>query len=197
VEVLEGYFEGRYGEKYLKKRHDPEQTQEGLERLFTPVEREAVRLVREDPQKRRVLLIDALESYLKNHDNGEQDKFAKDTCRAIQHVITSVGDLPLEAYKRGHANRVLKFLIAKGSKTATVRRELNRIKAVFNVGLREFDLWEARNPSRNSASPMRVKMPKSVSRSRRMSFRPSFRRVVRRMMTSGTSLPSKPTQGRG
>lgn len=145
-DALDHYFEGRYGSRYLEKRHDPQQTQEDLESLFTPVEREAVRLVLEDPKKRRFLLTDALEVYLKNHDKGGQEKFARDTRRAIQHVVTSVGDLPLEAYKREHANAVRDYLLARGGKTATVRRDLNRIKAVFNVGLVEFDLWAVKSP---------------------------------------------------
>ncbi|HZH52726.1 MAG TPA: tyrosine-type recombinase/integrase [Microvirga sp.] len=146
VEVFDQYFEGRYGARYLEVRYDPQQTQEDLERLFTPVEREAVRLVLEDPQKHRVLLTDALEVYLKNHDKGGQEKFARDTRRAVQHVIASVGDLPLEAYRREHANAVRDFLLARGGKTGTVRRDLNRIKAVFNVGLTEFDLWAIKSP---------------------------------------------------
>lgn len=146
VEALDDYFGSRYGKRYSAKRDDPQQTQEDLESIFTPVEREAVRLVMEDPKKRRVLLTDALEAYLKGHDKGEQEKFARDTRRAIQHVVTSVGDLPLEAYKREHANAVRQYLLARGGKTATVRRELNRIKAVFNVGLTEFDLWAVKNP---------------------------------------------------
>jgi integrase len=100
----------------------------------------------EEPGKRRVHLTDALEAYLKNHENGEQEKFVRDTRRAIQHVTASVGDLPLEVYKREHANAVREYLLASGIKTGTVRRELNRIKAVFNFGLTEFDLWAAKNP---------------------------------------------------
>lgn len=146
VEVLDSYLEARYGQKYLRVRHDPQQSQKDLEQLLTPVEREAVRLILEDPEKRRVTLNDALETYLRNHNNSNQEKFVRDTRRAIQHVIAFVGDLPLEAYKREHANRVRYYLIAKGGKTATVRRELNRIKAVFNVGLTEFDLWTTKNP---------------------------------------------------
>lgn len=145
-EVLDSYFEGRYGQKYLEVRHDPQRSQKDLERLLTPVEREAVRLVLEDPQKRRVLLTDALEAYLKGHDKGGQEKFARDVRRAVQFVITSVGDLPLEAYRREHANIVRDSLLAKGVKTATVRRELNRIKVVFGIGLTEFDLWATKNP---------------------------------------------------
>jgi integrase len=146
AEVLDDYFEGRYGEKYMEVRHSPYYAEGDDERLFTVVEREAVRLVMEEPGKRRVLLTDALEAYLKSHPKGQQEKFARDTRRAIQGAIAAVNDLPLEAYKREQANSVRDHLLATGIKTATVRRELNRIKAVFNVGLTEFDLSGVKNP---------------------------------------------------
>jgi integrase len=146
AEALDDYFEGRYGKKYMEVRHSPYHTEEDLERFYSPVEREAVRLVLEEPGKRRILLTDALEAYLKNHPKGGQEKFARDTRRAIQDAIASVGDRPLEAYKREQANSVRDHFLAKGIKTATVRRELNRIKAVFNVGLIEFDLSGVKNP---------------------------------------------------
>jgi integrase len=100
----------------------------------------------EEPGKRRVLLTDALEAYLKSHPKGGQEKFARDTRRAIQGAIAAVNDLPLEAYKREQANSIRDHFLATGIKTATVRRELNRIKAVFNVGLTEFDLSGVKNP---------------------------------------------------
>jgi integrase len=130
----------------MEVRHSPYFIEGDDERFYTPVEREAVRLVLEEPGKRRVLLTDALEAYLKNHPKGEQEKFVRDTRRAIQDAIVAVNDLPLEAYKREQANTVRDHFLAKGIKTATVRRELNRIKAVFNVGLTEFDLSGVKNP---------------------------------------------------
>ncbi|WP_201829208.1 DUF6538 domain-containing protein [Microvirga zambiensis] len=146
AEKLETYFEDRYGKRYLNVRHDEYRSNEDMTALFNPVEREAYRLVTEDPKSRRYVLTDALEVYLKNHDNGEQEKFARDTRRAISHVIATAGDLPLDLYRREHANKVRDYLLGKGGKTATVRRELNRIKAVFNVGLVEFDLGSVKNP---------------------------------------------------
>jgi integrase len=146
AEVLDDYFESRYGKKYMEVRHSPYFTEGDDERFYTPVEREAVRLVMEEPGKRRVLLTDALEAYLKSHPKGGQEKFARDTRRAIQGAIAAANDLPLEAYKRENANSVRDRFLASGIKTATVRRELNRIKAVFNVGLTEFDLSGVKNP---------------------------------------------------
>jgi integrase len=57
-----------------------------------------------------------------------------------------VGDFPLDRYRREHANKVRDFLLGKGNRTATVRRRLNAIKAVFNKALLEFDLQGKSNP---------------------------------------------------
>ncbi|GEO15987.1 tyrosine-type recombinase/integrase [Microvirga aerophila] len=146
VDVLDDYFGSRYSD-YQRARNDENfGSMFPPESFYTPVEKEAVRLVMDDPKKHRVLLTDALEVYLKNHDKGEQGKFAKDTRRAIQHVIAAVGDFPLNVYRREHANAVREHLVARGGKTGTVRREINRIKAVLNVGLIEFDLGSVKNP---------------------------------------------------
>lgn len=146
AETLDDYYASRHGKKYLDTRHNEYRSTDDMLDILTPVEREAFRLVTEDPQKRRFLLTDALEVYLRNHDNGGQEKFASDTRRAIHHVAAAVGDLPLDLYRREQANAVREYLLTKGSKTATVRREINRIKAVFNVGLIEFDLAAVKNP---------------------------------------------------
>lgn len=146
VDVLDDYFHSRYPD-YERARFDDQFGQMfPPESFYNPVEKEAVRLLMDDPRKRRVLLTDALEVYLRNHDKGGQEKFAKDTRRAIDHVVAVVGDFPLNVYRREHANAVREHLLATGIKTGTVRREINRIKAVFNVGLTEFDLGSVKNP---------------------------------------------------
>src|SRR5215204_2059898 len=129
--ILDDHFRARYGGDY----QDVRDNNEPLAEILTPVELEAVRLVLEDPEKPRVLMSDALAVYLESHDKGSQTKFARDTTRAIEKVTVTVGDLPLSAYRREHANAVRDHLIAKGHKTRTVRRQLNAIMAVFNKGL--------------------------------------------------------------
>jgi integrase len=64
----------------------------------------------------------------------------------VGYVITVVGDLPLEQYRRKDAKAVRDYLLAKGNKTGSVRRRLNTIKAVFNVGSEEFELGLTENP---------------------------------------------------
>lgn len=142
---LDDYFARQYGEAYLSARHDDRNGRDP-DSFFNPVEAEMVRLVTTDPSERRTLLSDALEVYLKHHDKGQQKKFEADTRRAVGHVLTSAGDLPLGQYKRAHANDVRDALLASGVKTRTVRRQLTIIAAVVNTGLKEFDYDGVRNP---------------------------------------------------
>jgi integrase len=146
IDVLDAYFRGQYPDYELARSDKQFGSLFPPESFYNAVEKEAVRLVMDNPRERRVLLTDALEVYLRNHDNGGQEKFARDTRRSIDHVIATVGDFPLNMYRREHANTVREYLGAKGVKTGTVRREINRIKAVFNVGLIEFDLGSVTNP---------------------------------------------------
>ena len=109
-----------------------------------PIEREALRLTQK-PKERGVLLSEALDRYLAEHKRGQDIRFARDARRAIGFVESTVGDLPLQNYTREHARAVRDFL-APGHSTATVRRRLDSISAVFNLGRREFDLMSAANP---------------------------------------------------
>lgn len=143
---LDAYFERRYGNAYLKARHEPHLTGTELEDLWTPAEAEAVRLLKEDPSRPRALLSDALAAYLKDHDKGDDPQFAAGATRAIKHVYAAVGDFPLSTYRREHAVEVRDALLKGGNKTATVRRRINDIKAVFNQGLLTFNLGSHRNP---------------------------------------------------
>lgn len=145
-DILDGYFSRRYGEAYLQARHEPWHSMVPVESFWTPAEAEAVRLLKEDPRKPQTLLSDALAIYLREHDKGDHAKFAADATRAIGHVISAVGDLPLTAYQRDHAKKVRDLLLKGGNKTATARRRLNSIKAVFNKGLIEFNLRAHGNP---------------------------------------------------
>ena len=140
-ERITQYFEDRYGEAYVYGAYSPKSP----EYFKNPIEHEAIRLLNERPEERRVILSDALEHYLAEHKNGRDPRFARDTQRAIDLVIQIVGDLPLQYYTREHARAVRDALIP-GHSTATVRRRLNSISAVFNLGRREFDLVWAANP---------------------------------------------------
>jgi len=134
------YFETQYGVGFIcgfspKRPND----------VQSPIEHEALRLLNERPEERRILLSDALEHYLAEHKNGQDLRLARDTQRAIGIVVQIVGDLPLQYYTREHA-RAVRDALVPGHSTATVRRRLKSISAVFNLGRREFDLVWAANP---------------------------------------------------
>jgi integrase len=140
-EALDEHLERRYGHEFASARHEGDG--DPME-FLNGVEREVVHLLNVDPAKpRQVLLSDALERYLRDHTKGSLAKFARDTSRAINIVIETVGDLPLEAITRDNARTVLETLMVDKA-TGTVKRQLAIMKAVVNHGLREFSL-DARN----------------------------------------------------
>jgi integrase len=102
-----------------------------------PVDKEALRLLRGEPKP--ILLSDALARYLSEHKRGQDSRFARDATRAIRGVLQTAGDKPLKAYTRDDA-RTIRDSLALCHATATVRRRLGTIVAVFNHGRREFDI---------------------------------------------------------
>jgi integrase len=143
---MDAYLTERHGEDYLEARYGRRRSDEELEEVLTPIENEAMRRLYAKPGEKRYLLSDARDLYLQDHKNGEKQRFKLDTERAVQHVIDTVGDLPLTLYTRDQARSVLGFLTSQGNKTATARRRLRTINAVINTGIREFDLKGAANP---------------------------------------------------
>jgi integrase len=142
IEALNDYFESRYGEAFSEALYnDGRQPDDAtINELLTPPEREAVKLVKEDPTTPRRLLSDARDTYLENHPKGQQPKFVQGVEFAVNQVIEAVGDLPLQDYRRKDAVKVRDHLLARDIKTASVRRRINAIKAVINSGIVEFDL---------------------------------------------------------
>jgi integrase len=138
-------FEYKYGHEFMEPQSEGDDWTINNQ-VLNSAEREAWRLINEDPKKRRVLLSDALDSYLCNHDKGHQKRFQQATKFAINQVIEAVGDLPLEEYHRQEATKVRDHMLATGVKTASVRRRLNTIKAVFARARLEFDLQAIANP---------------------------------------------------
>jgi integrase len=139
-------FVGYLQTKYEEALYEWETTNE-RDALLTPEEREALRLINETPEQHKasLRLSDALAKYLETHRNGQNPKFITDTKRAIAHVYSSVGDLPLTDFNRASARLVTDAI--PGSK-ATKRRRLAVIAAVINMANIEFDLKEATNPFR-------------------------------------------------
>jgi len=147
ADVMDDYMASKYGEAYLQSRFDDAIAQvRPVESFYNSVEAEAIRLLRDDPSKRRPHLSDAVEVYLKHHAKGQETKFQRDTKRAIGQLETVAGNLPLDLYNRSHAHAVVEQLLAQGNKTGTVRRRLNVIKAVISKAILELELKGMSNP---------------------------------------------------
>jgi integrase len=146
TEKLDGYFERRYGRAYVDARHGPYSDRMDVEDLWTPEEREAVRLLKEGETTPEPRLSDALEIYLKLHPKGQKAKFKADAERVFAQVYMTLGDLPLTDCRREHAHKLLEAMKSRGNKTLTVRRNLNTVVAVYNRGLKEFDIHGRNNP---------------------------------------------------
>jgi integrase len=90
---------------------------------------------------RPILLSDALARYLSEHRRGQEATFARDATRAIQSVLSEpgIGDKPLGSYTRDDARACRDSLMVDYA-SATVRRRLASIVAIFNHARREFDI---------------------------------------------------------
>jgi integrase len=135
IEAIRDYMAAQHGQNYIYGQFDVQRPDE----IQSPIEHEAIRLLNETPATRRYFLSDALERYLAEHKRGQDPKFARDTQRAVGIVTDTIGDLPLGDYSRDHA-RAVRDALLPGHSTATVRRRLDSICAVFNTGRREFDI---------------------------------------------------------
>lgn len=146
VETLDSYFGRRYGQEYLEVRHGESRSHTRIEDFWTPVEREAVRLLKEGDTLPEPRLSDALAMYLKLHPRAQKPKFKADAERVFAQVYEAVGDLPLADCRRDHAHKLLEAMLSRGNRTLTVRRNLNTVVAVYNRGLKEFDIHGRNNP---------------------------------------------------
>ena len=139
-DAIDEYLERRKPQEYLEARHGETWPPVDPGSFLNATEREAIRLLNEDPAKPRYLLSDALARYLADHENGAQHTFVASNTRVVNVVIQAIGDLPLEAITRDHARMVLDALVSSGKATGTVQRQLTTVKAVINHGLHEWGL---------------------------------------------------------
>jgi hypothetical protein len=87
-------------------------------------------------------LSEAVDLYLSQHPSGDEKRFAGNTRLAIGKVREAVGDLRLDEYTRQHANKVRDHML-DSLKTASVRRRLDSISAVFRAVVDEHGLKQA------------------------------------------------------
>lgn len=155
AEVLDiplDYFARKYGEEYdlaLQGKHPIGRSPQSF---HDPDEALAMRWVLDDPSQKRILLSDALDSYLKHKDGG--DKFDQQNRRYVRLMTDAYGDLSLGDYTRMNVKDLRDKMLSDGSKTATVKRYFKSLSAIFHHGIDEFDLKGVQNPF------VRFKIPK-------------------------------------
>lgn len=111
-----------------------------LSDFLSPPEVEAVRLLNSGDT---FLLSDACELYLREHKKSTRANFSKleDDCRRVfKGLIGLVGDKAFTATTRDDVKRYRDSLLAKGNKTASVRRSLTSLRAAFGAAIAERSL---------------------------------------------------------
>ena len=86
------------------------------------------------------LLSDMMQEYLSVRDISE-----KPVKISVKHLITVAGDRAVADYTRQDVRAFLSYMKHREVKTATVRRRLNSLSAIFNYSYAELDV-ERRNP---------------------------------------------------
>jgi integrase len=107
------------------------------ENYLSPVKMEALRQLHGET---KFLASDALELYLSQHDRGTDPRFRRDMDLVFKRLFKDVGDLPVQEYRRLHANEYRDALLKEGQRTTTVRRRIGVIRTVFNTAIREREL---------------------------------------------------------
>lgn len=105
--------------------------------FLTPTEAAAVALLNVKPE---LLLSESLDIYLDGHKKANDAKFRTYTLRIWNTLIAAIGDKPFMEVSRADVNAYRDYVLAKGNKTTTVRRQINVIRAVFSVVIREKEL---------------------------------------------------------
>ena len=86
------------------------------------------------------LLSEMMQEYLSVRDISE-----KPVKIAVKHLIAVAGDREIADYTREDVRVFLSYMRQREVKTATVRRKLNSLSAIFNYSYAELDI-ERRNP---------------------------------------------------
>ena len=89
--------------------------------------------------------LDAADRYLRDKKLGKSEGFEKHIRLAKTVVVSVTGNKDVTLYDRNDARAVLSFLKSGNMKTATIRRRLDTIRAIFEYAYVEGDI-ERRNP---------------------------------------------------
>ena len=88
------------------------------------------------------LLSEAKNIYLHSKGDGRPVTFAQAADRAINNLVSAVGDKPIDTYSRQDANLLRDSLFDRGLNKASVKRMFGTIRALVNFVTRELGLQD-------------------------------------------------------
>lgn len=137
LSFISGIDSGRDIASFMASMADPSATELTVNSYVPPVADP------DDPNSYR--LSDLTELYLDNH-RGPSDKLIRDTIYTFNAFIDVVGNKRLSDVSRADVHAYRDSLIGIGNKTATIRKRMGYVSAVFSVALRELEMDKA-NPA--------------------------------------------------
>lgn len=140
--ILDGFFGDIERKREAHARGDDDRYDDPVTEYLQPTEVAALELLNRKPE---LLLSETVAIYLDDHKNANDQKFRAYTMRVWNTLIDAVGDKPFMDVSRADANAYRDYVLAKGNKTTTVRRQVNVLRAVFAVVIRERELTKV-NP---------------------------------------------------
>jgi integrase len=159
--------------------HDIETARASIAETIDPL---VLRRILAKLSPKRHHLSDAFAIYLKKHQ-GRDARFFQNANRAFATVKDILGNPALKDIKRADARRVLDSMLSAGLKTASVKRYLNTISAIFSVAILEFEL-DLKNPFSALTIPNFLEDTKDI---------PSFTEAeLRQIATAGLAQKNEP-----
>lgn len=86
-----------------------------------------------------ISLSKSLQVYYENHPKGTSVKFKTTTHKHFKRVLDDIGDIPIEKISRAMAKEFVNKRLKEVS-TNTVQRQVNTIRAILNIVIRENEL---------------------------------------------------------
>ncbi len=122
----------------------PEDPEPSPQDLLNPTQLRALEILKQD-KTQRFSVEDALRLYLTHNPKSSDPRFCSRATRDVHDFISTIGNLQFVEVRRLHANQYVQHKLEAGAKTATIRRMLNTLSAVFATTIRERELVMA-NP---------------------------------------------------
>jgi integrase len=161
---------------------DIEAAKESMSATVDPVTMQRILARAGRPAPKRHMLSDALTEYLRKYQ-GRDPRSLENAVRAFARATDVLGNPALEDIKRVDARRVLDSMLGTGLKTASIKRYLATISAIFSVAILEFEL-DTRNPFAAMTIPKLLEDAKVV---------PSFSEAeLRQIATAGLAQKIEP-----